>query len=55
MVQGGFVAQYFGAPVAVAVGGAIIILVAASVLVRSPNMRGMRAEMSENLQAAYAE
>ena len=55
MVQGGFIAQYFGAPVAVAVGAAIIIFVAISILLYSSNLRGLRAQMPAELQLAYAE
>ena len=55
MVQGGFIAQYYGAPAAVAVGGGIIVIVAIFILLRSSDMRTMRAEMPEDFQAAYAE
>jgi predicted MFS family arabinose efflux permease len=55
MVQGGFIAQYFGAPVAVAVGATLIILVAISIFLFSSRLRGLRAEMPAELQLAYAE
>ena len=55
MVQGGFIAQYFGAPVAVAVGATIIIVVAISIFLFSSRLRGLRAEMPADLQLAYSE
>ncbi len=44
MAQGGFIAQYFGAPVAVGVGAAVIMVVAALIFARSPDVRRLKVE-----------
>ncbi len=46
MAQGGFIAQYFGAPLAVGVGAAVIMVAAALIFVRSPDVRRLRVEES---------
>jgi predicted MFS family arabinose efflux permease len=55
MAQGGMIAQVFSAPVAVAIGAVIIMVVAVLVLVSSSEIRGLKAGMTEQLQAAYAD
>lgn len=46
MSQGGFIAQYFGAPVAVGAGAAVIMVAAALIFARSPDIRRLRVEES---------
>ena len=53
MAQGGLVAQYFGAPLAVAIGAVVILLVAALVFVLSSDIRTLRVAVPEQLRAAY--
>ena len=45
MSQGGFIAQYFGAPVAVGAGAAVITVAAALIFARSPDLRRLRVEV----------
>ena len=45
MSQGGFIAQYFGAPVAVGAGAAVITVAAALIFARSPDIRRLRVEV----------
>jgi len=45
MAQGGFIAQYFGAPVAVGAGAAVITVAAALIFARSPDIRRLRVEV----------
>lgn len=54
MSQAGFIAQYFGAPVAVATGAAVIVVVAALIFALSPDVRALRAGVPERLQPTYA-
>ncbi|MFQ6027821.1 MAG: MFS transporter [Dehalococcoidia bacterium] len=54
MAQGGFVAQFFGAPVAVAAGAGVIVLVALLVLANSSEIRRLRAAVPEPVQAFYS-
>jgi predicted MFS family arabinose efflux permease len=42
MAQGGFIAHYFTAPVAVGAGAAVITVVATLIWARSPDIRGLR-------------
>ena len=44
MSQGGFIAQYFGAPVAVGAGAAVITVAAALIFACSPDIRRLRVE-----------
>ena len=53
MAQAAFVAQYFGAPVAVAAGAVAIIVVAALVFLRGPEIRSLRGRIPENQRLAY--
>ena len=53
MAQAGFVAQYFGASVAVAAGGVVIILVSALVWLKSSQLRSLRGRMPEAQRQAY--
>ena len=43
MAQGGFIAQYFGAPLAVGAGAVVIMVVAGLIYARSPDVRRLRA------------
>lgn len=53
MAQAGFVAQYFGASVAVAAGAVVIIVVAALVLVNSSQVRTLRGRLPETQRLTY--
>ena len=53
MAQAGFVAQYFGAPVAVAAGGVVIITVAVLVLFHGAEIRSLRGRIPETQRLAY--
>jgi MFS family permease len=54
MAQAGFMAQYFGAPVAVAAGAAVIVVVAALIFILNSDIRALRAEAPEPFQPTYA-
>lgn len=53
MAQAGFVAQYFGASVAVAAGAVVIIVVAALVLANSSQLRSLTNRVLETQRLAY--
>jgi len=52
MAQAGFVAQYFGAPIAVAGGAVVIIVVALLILFNSSEIRALTAQVTEQLELA---
>ena len=52
MAQAGFVAQYFGAPIAVAGGAVVIIVVALLILFKSSEIRALTAQVTEQLELA---
>ena len=52
MAQAGFIAEFYGASVAVAAGGIVIVLVAFFVYLRSADIRALRAVIPEQLQVA---
>ena len=54
MTQAGTIAQYFGAPVAVAAGAAVLVVVALLIFVLNPDLRELRMGTEERLQPAYA-
>jgi len=51
---GAFVADYAGAPVAVAVGAGVLSAVAVLVFILSPDVRGLRVRIFERVQPAFA-
>ena len=53
MAQAGFVAQYFGASVAVATGAVVIVVVAALVLVNSSEVRSLLGKVPDSQRLAY--
>ena len=53
MAQAGFVAQYFGASVAVAAGAVVIVVVAALVLVNSSEVRSLLGKVPDSQRLAY--
>jgi len=54
MTQAGTIAQYFGAPVAVAAGAVVLVVVALLIFVLNPDLRRLRVGTGERLQPAYA-
>jgi len=54
MAQAGFMAQYFGAPIAVATGAVVIVVVAMLVWARSADVRTLRSGMAEHPDPSYA-
>ena len=55
MAQAGFVAQYTNAPVAVASGALVLIIVAVLILIYARDIRSLRGGISESLRVAYQE
>lgn len=53
MAQAGFVAQYFGAPVAVAAGAVIIIEVAGLIWLKGSEIRAIKGKILESQRLAY--
>ncbi len=54
MAQAGFMAQYFGAPIAVAAGATVMVVVAILVWIRSADIRTLRSGMAEHPDPSYA-
>ena len=53
MAQAGFVAQYFGASLAVGAGAVVVILVAVLVLLYGSQIRSLRGRIPETQRLAY--
>ena len=54
MTQGGMIAQYIGAPWAVALGAMVMIVVSGLMYVLSPDLRNLRAGAVEQLPPTHA-
>ncbi|MFQ6026363.1 MAG: MFS transporter, partial [Dehalococcoidia bacterium] len=54
MAQAGFIAQYFGAPLAVASGAVVMVIVAILVWMRSAEVRRLRSGVAEQPDLSYA-
>lgn len=54
MVQAGFIAQYFGAPLAVIAGAVVMVIVAGIVFALSPEVRSLRVGVTEPVRPALA-
>ena len=55
MAQGGFVAEYLGAPVAVALGAVVIFVMALMIYLFRPDVRNFRGRQPESTQAGQPE